>query len=264
MSFKQLRLELREIRETIMAACRRRLRRIRRPERRRVHELCMNFELESVLSTPLREARIVALDTETTGFKAYAGDEIVEIALIEYIGLRRTGREFVSRIRPSIAIPPSSTAIHGISDEDVADAPTIDDRIEDIVEFIGHSVLVGHHVEFDLRFLNRVTQRALDCRLPQPAVNTMILFLAMTGQLDRYSLDEVADFCDIPINDRHSARGDAIACGTICMHLIGKLLPPNATVADLISISEPMPDYGPEYLTELQQRSKSGDAEKDD
>lgn len=264
MSFKQLHLELREIREAVAAACRRRLRRPRPPDHRRARELCMHFDLERVLSTPLRKARIVVLDTETTGFQVYAGDEIVEIALIEYIGLRRTGREFRSRIHPGIPIPPSSTEIHGIGDEDVADAPKIDERIDEIVEFIGHSVLVGHHVEFDLRFVNRVTLRTFDCRLPQPTVDTMVLFLAMSGQLGHYSLDEVAEACGISIHDRHSARGDAIACGEICMHLIQKLLPSSARVADLVSISEPVPEYGPEYLTELQQRKKSGRPERDD
>lgn len=229
-----------------------------------MHELCTNLDIESILSTPLRQARIVVLDTETTGFQVYAGDEIVEIALIEYIGLRRTGREFCSLIRPSISIPPSSTRIHGITDDDVASAPQIDDIVEDIVSFIGRSVLVGHHVGFDLRFLERVTRRVFDCRLSQPAVDTMVLYLAMTGQLDHYSLDEVAEACDIRIRDRHRARGDAIACGEICMHLIEKLLPSNARVADLTSISEPKPEYGPEYLTELQQKRKAGNPDQDD
>lgn len=264
MSFKQLHLELREIRETIAAACRRRLRRHRPPGHQRLHDLCTNFDLETVLSTPLRKARIIALDTETTGFQVYAGDEIVEIALVEYIGHRRTGREFCSLIRPGIAIPPSSTNIHGISDDDVADAPRIDEVIEDIVNFIGHSVLVGHHVEFDLRFIDRAVQRVLDCRLPQPTVDTMVLFLAMSGQLDRYSLDEVADACGISISNRHSARGDAVACGSICMHLIEKLLPSNARVSDLVSISEPLPEYGPDYLTELEQKRKSENPGKND
>lgn len=263
MSFKQLHLELRELRETIAAACRRRLRRSRPPKHQRLHDLCTNFDFENVLSTPLQKARIVVLDTETTGFQVYAGDEIVEIALIEYIGYRRTGREFCSLIRPNISIPPISTKIHGITDDDVANAPLIDDMIEDIVNFIGQSVLVGHHVGFDLRFLDRVTQRTLDCRLPNPSVDTMVLYLAMSGQLDRYGLDEVAEACNIRISNRHSARGDAIACGEICMYLIGKLLPSNARVADLTSISEPELEYGPEYLTELQQRKKTGSPDQD-
>lgn len=254
MSFRQLNRELQEIQETITAACRRRFGRSRSPRRQRLHELCVGLDLERLLSTPMQRGRLVALDTETTGFQAYAGDEIVEIALIEYVGLRPTGRELCSRIRPGIAIPPSSTAIHGIRDDDVADAPTIDEKIEEIVDFIGHSVLIGHHVAFDLRFLNRVTQRALDCRLPQPAVDTMVLFLAMTGRLDRYSLDAVADACGISIEHRHSARGDAIACGAICSHVARALLPADASLSDLVTISEPTPDYGPEYLDQLQRR----------
>ena len=59
---------------------------------------------------PVEQTRFVVLDTETTGFKVYGGDEIVSIALLEMHGLEPTGREFTTLVNPGRAIPPLSTA----------------------------------------------------------------------------------------------------------------------------------------------------------
>lgn len=257
MSFRQFYLEIREMREILGATVRRRLKRERTPRRQRLHTLCAHLDVGSLHYSPIDHVRMVALDTETTGFDPYAGDEIVEICLVEYIGLRRTGREFCSLVKPAIPIPADSTDVHGISDADVIDAPAIDDILDDIVEFIGDAVIVGHHVDFDLRFLNRVMRRNLDCDLPQPVVDTMILFMALRQQLNDASLDEVAEACGVAIAERHRARGDAIACGDICVHLIRNLLQPDAQVADILAIGRPIPEYGPGYLEELERLTRT-------
>ena len=64
---------------------------------------------------------IVFFDLETTGLNP-ATDRIVEMALVKLLpgGKRET---FVRRINPGRPIPAETTAIHGISDEDVKDAP---------------------------------------------------------------------------------------------------------------------------------------------
>ena len=61
----------------------------------------------------------VVLDTETTGLGSR--DRVVEISCID-----RNGNVLVdSLVNPGIAIPVASTAIHGISDTDVADKPSL-------------------------------------------------------------------------------------------------------------------------------------------
>lgn len=217
-------------------------------ERRPLHDFCTGFDLKGMLATPVHEARYVVMDTETTGFRAYGGDEIVQIAMIEYKGLEPTGEEFASLVRPSIPIPPTSTEIHGIDDDMVSDAPAIDDIIDDVVQFIGESTIVGHHIAFDLRFLNRVIQRCLLCRLPQPTLDTMVLYLAHSGRLGRYTLEDVAAACGTPVLDRHDAHGDAETCGKIFSHLADRMVGRGATVAELIAttrLDREMDETGP-------------------
>lgn len=224
-----------EFAERLRAGCNRWLKRHRMGPERELHDWCVGFDARALLATPIEQARFVVIDTETTGLAAYGGAELVQVALIEYAGLAPTGREFSRFIRPQQPIPPASTAIHGIDDAMVADAASAEEVIDDVVRFIGEAVLVGHHVAFDLRFINRVLHRRLYCRLPQPTVDTMLLYLAHSGRLGQYDLESVAAACSITPGRRHDARADAATCGAILAALAPHVVARDAPVAQLIS-----------------------------
>jgi len=208
-------------------------------ERRELHDRCVGLDSRALLETPIAEARFMALDLETTGFAAYGGDEIVQVAMIEYRGLEPTGEELCSLVKPSIPIPPESTAIHGIDDATVAEAPPVEEVIDDVLDFLDAAVIVGHHVAFDLRFLNRVMHRELYCRLPHPVVDTMLLYLSHSGRLGHYELDEVAGACGVSTDGRHDARGDARIAGQIFTHLAAEHAAAGSTVRELAMATPP-------------------------
>ena len=86
---------------------------------------------------------IAFFDLETTGVDP-AKDRIVEIAIIKL--LPGGGRDtFVRRVNPEMPIPPSSTEIHGISDEDVKDAPTFKQLAHEVKQFIHQCDLGGYN-----------------------------------------------------------------------------------------------------------------------
>ena len=102
---------------------------------------------------------IVFFDIEATGFDPNH-DRIVEICLIK---VWPDGREevFTSRVNPGVPIPPESTAIHGISNEDVKDAPYFGGIAEKIMAFFEDSDLAGFHISrFDIPILSRQLQEA--------------------------------------------------------------------------------------------------------
>lgn len=224
-----------ELADRARAACNRLLRRHALADRRELHDRCAVLDTRILLNTPVAEARFVVLDLETTGFGAYAGDEIVQFALIEYEGLAATGREYCSLVRPSIPIPPTATAVHGIDDRIVSDAPSIADVIDKILNFLDESVIVGHHVAFDLRFLNRVTQRELFCRLPHPVIDTMLLYLSHSGRLGHYELEDVAASCGVTPGKRHDARGDAVTAGRIFARMAAPAAEAGRSAGELIA-----------------------------
>lgn len=234
-----------ELAQRARAAANRLLRKHALADRRALHDRLVGLDARALLATPVADARFVALDLETTGFAAYAGDEIVQIAMVEYRGLEATGEELCSLVKPPVPIPATSTAIHGIDDAAVADAPAIGDLLEDIVDFLDAGVIVGHHVAFDLRFLNRVTQRELFCRLPHPNVDTMLLYLSHSGRLGHYELDDVATACGISLEGRHDARGDALIAARIFARLAADEAEAGASVRELIAGTRPEAHEGP-------------------
>lgn len=95
---------------------------------------------------------VVFLDLETTGINVSA-DRIVEISLLK---ITPDGKEqwMTSRVNPEMPIPPKVTAIHGISDSDVADSPTFGEIAKNVAAFIEGCDLAGYNaVKFDIPVL---------------------------------------------------------------------------------------------------------------
>ncbi|MCW8881872.1 MAG: 3'-5' exonuclease [Sedimenticola sp.] len=204
------------------------------PDMLLLHRRLLSVNPKKLVNKPIEKTRFVVIDTETTGLQAYAGDEICSIALLEMQGLELTGREFNTLIYPGRCIPEASTRIHHLSDDDVRDAPLIEEVMQEIADFIGESVLVGHHVGFDIRFLNKILQKELLCHLRHPWLDTMLLYLVHTGRVGHYTLEEVADYTEVVIEGRHTARGDAMITAEVFKRLAAVLVEYNNPVNKLI------------------------------
>lgn len=91
----------------------------------------------------------IYLDTETTGLDPQF-DSIVEIGLVDHDG----AIVFSSLVKPrDMCIPPAATAIHGITDDDVRDAPHLADIIGSVMQLIAGRELVIYNAAFDAPFL---------------------------------------------------------------------------------------------------------------
>src|SRR5512140_661731 len=96
---------------------------------------------------------IVSLDIETTGLDN-SKDSIIEIGALRFNGHRIEG-EWSTLINPNRHIPEAITTLTGIDDGMVRNAPRLQDIIQDLVEFIGDSPVLGQNVRFDLGFLQK-------------------------------------------------------------------------------------------------------------
>jgi DNA polymerase III subunit epsilon len=97
--------------------------------------------------------RVIILDTETTGISPGDGHRIVEIGCIELINYRK-GDQRQWYLNPDREIPREATKIHGITNEQVANAPRFADICADFIDFIKTDKLVIHNASFDMGFLN--------------------------------------------------------------------------------------------------------------
>ncbi len=109
--------------------------------------------------------RQVFIDTETTGLHADMGDRIIEIGAIELVGRERTGREFHKYLQPDRAIDAGATRVHGITNEQLADAPRFQEIVDEFIEFVRGAELVAHNAPFDIGFLDAEIARVGDYQL---------------------------------------------------------------------------------------------------
>ena len=98
--------------------------------------------------------REIVLDTETTGFKPEEGHRLVEIGCVELVNHVPTGNRYHVYINPERPVPAEAIAVHGLTDEFLADKPVFNDVAAAFVEFIGDAPLVIHNAAFDMGFLN--------------------------------------------------------------------------------------------------------------
>jgi DNA polymerase-3 subunit epsilon len=103
--------------------------------------------------------REIVLDTETTGLDPSAGHRIVEIGCVELINYVATGRTFQRFINPEMEMPAEALAIHGLTDEFLAQKPVFAEVADSFLEFVEESTLVIHNAEFDLGFINAELER---------------------------------------------------------------------------------------------------------
>ena len=167
--------------------------------------------------------REIVLDTETTGLDPESGHRVVEIGCIELINHIPSGATYHAYVNPEREMPSGAFEIHGLSDEFLADKPLFAAVADDLLAFLGDSMLVIHNAQFDLGFLNAEFDRIEREPLPESrAIDTVGLarrkFPGAPANLDalcrRFGIDNAA-------RTRHGALLDAELLAEVYLELIG-------------------------------------------
>ncbi|MEO8780020.1 MAG: DNA polymerase III subunit epsilon [Rhodanobacter sp.] len=98
--------------------------------------------------------RQVVLDTETTGLEVRQGHRLVEIAGVEMVERRLTGRQYQTYLNPGRAIDEGARKVTGIEDEFLLDKPRFAEVVNEFLAFIDGAELVIHNASFDIGFLD--------------------------------------------------------------------------------------------------------------
>ncbi len=98
--------------------------------------------------------RQIVLDTETTGLDPEEGHRIIEIGCVELINRRATGNTFQQYLHPQRDIDEGALAVHGITNEFLADKPRFADIVTDLLNYIKGAELIIHNAGFDVGFLD--------------------------------------------------------------------------------------------------------------
>ncbi|GLQ48724.1 DNA polymerase III subunit epsilon [Dyella flava] len=98
--------------------------------------------------------RQIVLDTETTGLEVRQGHRLIEIACVEMIERRPTGRHYQTYLNPDRAIDEGAREVTGIADEFLLDKPRFPDIVQEFLAFIDGAELIIHNATFDVGFLD--------------------------------------------------------------------------------------------------------------
>ncbi len=177
---------------------------------------------DSLSGLPLGAVPAVALDLETTGLDV-ATDRIVEIAAVRLQGAGGEDDRFARLVSPGLPIPPSSTRIHGITDDEVAGAEAFAAVIPEFSQWVGRSLVIGYALGFDLAVLKAEHQRhGLDWKAPR-SVDVRHLVQLVAPDLPNQSLELAAKWLGVEVGERHRALGDAETAARIFKALVPRL-----------------------------------------
>ncbi len=166
------------------------------------------------------ERPIVCFDLESTGVVP-ARDRIVELAVLKIHpdGHRRSA---VTRLNPGIPIPPSATAVHGITDADVADAPSFPDVAEKLWHFLDGCDLAGYNIQgFDVPMLQCEFARAgLEFKLEgRRLIDAYTIFCKLYPR----TLSAAYEFfCGAKLEGAHGAEADTAATWEVLLGQLAK------------------------------------------
>jgi len=164
----------------------------------------------------------IFLDTETTGVGLY--DLVIEVGIVDLDG----NVLFNSLINPGRPIPLDSSKVHGITDEMVADAPTLNTAWSEIEDILHERAIGMYNAEFDYRLMK---QSAENAGLPwtvhrNQAFCVMNMFAAWYGEWNRRAnnfrsqkLEFAGKFCGIDLPNNHHAVDDAKLTAALLKYL---------------------------------------------
>jgi len=175
------------------------------------------------LSRPLADLAYTVFDTETTGLEPANGDEIIQFGAVRILNGRLLQQEnFDQLVDPRVPLKAASIAIHGITDSMLLGQPTIDLVLPAFRDFCSDTVLVGHNVAFDMRFLE-LKEAPLGIRFEHPVLDTLLLSAVAHPNQQSHSLEAIMQRLGIDMDQRHNALADATATAKVFLRLLPAL-----------------------------------------
>lgn len=169
--------------------------------------------------------RQIVLDTETTGLETKEGHRIIEIGAVEIFKRRITGKHLHFYINPQREIDAGALAIHGISNQFLADKPLFTDVVDEFIRFIDGTELIIHNAAFDVGFLDYEFRLA---KLPQTIkslceVTDTLLMARQLHPGQKNSLDALCKRYSVDNSNRalHGALLDANILARVYLAMTG-------------------------------------------
>jgi len=179
-----------------------------------------------------KNQEFIVFDCETTGLNPKK-DLLLSIGAVKIshnkVDVEQAFHEFVHQKNYKGEAAP----VHGIGHQDIQTANTEKDVVLRFIEFIGNKPLIGHHVGFDFKMISNSMKRHWKYPLRNKQLDTVDLVREVlpshhknkTLPSQHFSLDYLCDLLQIPIEDRHTALGDAYLTAVLFLSLFHSATP---------------------------------------
>ena len=172
----------------------------------------------------VQESIFAVLDTETTGLDVNEGHRIVSIGATKIKNLKITNEIIDELVNPERQISEPSIKIHHITQEQVQNKPVLKKLDEKIYNFLENTVLVGHNLNFDIKFIvssgpyTTIAHRVKNI----VTIDTIYLAAGIYPHFNSYELSFLCKTLKIQTEDqkRHSALGDSVITARLFLHLL--------------------------------------------
>ena len=151
----------------------------------------------------------VCVDLETSGGDIHTA-EIIEIGAVKVVNGEIIDK-YSTLVKPNNPVNPYTYCINGISDNDVINAPSIEEVFDSFLEFVGDSILLGHNIAaFDLQIL-RGAGFQLKKYIKNQYLDTLYVAKKILPDLPSYSLTSLCEYYGIENAQAHRALSDCLA-----------------------------------------------------
>ena len=160
----------------------------------------------------------IVFDIETTGLDSQF-NEIIEIGAIKV----KDGKiidNFNTLVKPEYEIDDFITDLTGITNEMVAQAPSIQEVLPKFLKYVESYILVGHNINFDINFVYDWALILGLSPLTNNFVDTMRIGRRALPELEHHRLIDLAEYFDIDTNGNHRALKDVYITNEVYVNLL--------------------------------------------
>lgn len=173
----------------------------------------------------LSELEFCVFDLESTGGN-HKSDKIIEVGLVRVKNLKIVEKKNYL-VNPEIKIPEFIQKLTSIKQDDVKDAPVIQDIIDEVLDFMGDSILVAHNTSFDVPFFNSVLKRLDRPELTNNNICTNLMTKYLIPNLMSSNLTYMSKIFNITHSKAHRALDDAEAAAELLINYLNIFIDKN-------------------------------------
>ena len=175
----------------------------------------------------LDQLNYVVLDTETSGLDIKK-DKILSVAAVKIIkGSISISERMEYFIQETNYTPGKDIEVHGITRSKSMSGISMRTMMLEFLPFIENAIIVGHHISFDIKMLDRYVMEYFGIRLKNKTLDTARINHRLESGVNEpfkpVGLDELALKYQVPLGARHTAAGDTFISAIIFLKMLNRL-----------------------------------------